>query len=69
MERVLHARECRAMGVRAVLQLAVVVGWAGLYCLSSRSRSTRLVAPSRIERMKQGCGPHEGQAAISEYWW
>jgi hypothetical protein len=37
MERVLHARECRAMGVRAVLQLAVVVGWAGLYCLSSRS--------------------------------
>jgi hypothetical protein len=55
MERVLHARECRAMGVRerAVLQLWVVVGWAGLYCLSSRSLYTPACAkPNRAEESR-----------------
>jgi hypothetical protein len=53
MERVLHARECRAMGVRAVLQLAVVVGWAGLYCLSSRSLYTPGCAkPNRADETR-----------------
>jgi hypothetical protein len=43
------------------------LGWAVLLVVTL-ARSTRLVAPSRIGRMKQGCGPREGQAAIFEYW-